>query len=178
MNPKLEPGTEAQAPQDPQVVLLKPPVRVADGADQPVLEVVRAVERVTPLVPPGVVGDRVNSEVAPGQVVHQRYAKLHYGVPPVGLDVPPERGDFVRPVVPVQHRDRAVLDPHRDGALEELPDLGGRRGGREVEVVVLELEQVVADRAADAPRLVAGLLELLGDFQNLVGDGEAVRELH
>src|SRR5206468_11333726 len=95
-----------------------------------------------------------------------------------GLQVPAKRGDFMRPVVPVQHGDRAVLDPHGDGALEELAYLLGRRRGRQVEVVVLESEQVVPDRAADAPGFVAALLELLRDFKNLVGDREAVWKLH
>src|SRR5213076_172986 len=94
------------------------------------------------------------------------------------LQVPAERGDFVRPVVPVQHGDRAVLDAHRDGALEELAHLLRRRRGREIEVVVLEPEQVVPDGAADAPGLEAGVLERLGDLQHLGWDGEAVWEFY
>src|SRR2546426_8505199 len=45
-------------------------------------------------------------------------------------------------------------------------------------VVVLEPEQVVADRPADAPSLVAGLFELLRDFQHLGRDRQTVRKFH
>ena len=178
MDPELEAGAEAQAAQDPQVILLKPPVRVAHGADEPALEVLDPFERVPPFVPPGVVGDRVDGEVPAREVVHQGHPELHHGVPPVGLQVPAERGDFVGPAVPVQDGDRAMLDAHGDGALEELAHLLGRRRGRQVEVVILEPEQIVPDRTPDAPGLVAGVFELLGDLQHLVGDGEAVRKPH
>jgi hypothetical protein len=69
-------------------------------------------------------------------------------------------------IPPIQHRDRAVLDPHRDGAREQAPDLLGGRCGGEVEIMVLETEQVVADGAADAPRLVARFLKRAGDVQD------------
>src|SRR3989441_7713880 len=51
VDPELEPRAEAQRPQDPQVVLLKPPVGVPHRANQLVLEVLGAVERIAPLVP-------------------------------------------------------------------------------------------------------------------------------
>src|SRR5258707_7204346 len=97
-------------------------------------------------------------------------------MPTVGLDILAEGGDLVRLVLRVEHGNRAVLDAYRNGALEEFLDLGGRGGGGEVEVVVGFGEQRVADRAAHAPRLVPGVLELLGDVQHFPRDLEAGRE--
>src|SRR5207302_695926 len=71
-----------------------------------------------------------------------------------------------------------MLDPHGDGAAEQRAHRVRRRGGREVEVVILDAEQVVPYRAADAPRLEAGLFELAGDPEDGVGDGELGREAH
>src|SRR2546427_768449 len=96
-----------------------------------------------------------------------------------------EGGDLVQPVVLVEHADRPVLDPHRHRALEQLAHHVGRRRGRQVELGleriearILEAEQRVPDRAADAPGLITRILEPLGDPKNLVRDGETVGKLH
>src|SRR5438132_10775832 len=124
------------------------------------------------------VGDRVDREVAPGEVVSERDAELHYGVPAVGADVPAERGDLVGPLVPVEYRHRAVLDPHRHRTLEQAPHVLRRRRRGEIEVVVLESEQIVADRAAHAPGFEAGILQRLCDAQHFGRDGQTVGEIH
>jgi hypothetical protein len=138
VNPELEPRAEAQRPQDPQVVLLKSPVGVPYRADQLVLEVVCAMERIAPLVPDRVVRDGVDREVATRQVVHQRHAEFHHRVPAVGLDVLAEGGDFVLALLLVQHGHGTVLDPHRHRALEQSPHLGRRRRCREIEIMILD----------------------------------------
>ena len=122
--------------------------------------------------------DGIDREVAAGEVIHQGHAEPDHGVAPVRLDILPERRDLVRSAPRVEHRDGAVLDPHRHGALEQPADFLGRRGGGEIEIVVLEAEQGVADRPADAPRLIAGGLEPLRDLEDLVRDGEAIGEVH
>src|SRR6267378_1213439 len=178
VDPELEARAEAQRPQNPQVVFLEPPVGVPHRADQLVLEIVGAVKRIAPFVPDGVVRDGVDREVPARQVIHQRHAELHHRVPPVGLDVLAERGDLVLAVVLVEHRNGAMLDSHRHRALEQPAYLAGRRRGRQVEVVILDAQQVVADRAPDAPRLVARAFQLLGDLQDGVGDRQPGGKLH
>src|ERR1051326_5328739 len=175
---EVEARAEAQRPQDPEIVLLEPPVRVAHRANQLLSQVVRALEGVAPLVADRMVGDRVDREVAAREVVGERDAELHHGVPAVGADVPAERGDLVGPVVPVEHRDGAVLDPHGNGALEQAPHCVRGGGGREIEVVVLEVQQVVADRAAHAPGLEAGLLQRPCNAEHFGRDGQTVWKRH
>ena len=80
--------------------------------------------------------------------------------------------------VAVEHADGAVLHPDRHGPLEEPLHLLRRGGGGQVEVLLLVAEQGVAHRAADAPRLVAGLLETPRDRDHLVGNGDARRQRH
>src|SRR5256885_12205824 len=46
--------------------------RVAHRADELLAQVLGAVERVAPLVPHRMVGDRVDREVAPGEIVRER----------------------------------------------------------------------------------------------------------
>src|SRR2546427_424275 len=178
VNPELEPRAEAQRPQDPQVILLKAPVGVAHGADQLALQVRRALEGILPAVRDGVVGDRVDRVVAPREIVHQRDAELHHGVPAIRPDVLAERRHLMGRAALVQHRDRTVLDPHGNRALEQAAHLVRRRRGRQIEIVVLETEQVVPDRPAHAPGLVAGVFQLLRYPEDFFRDWEAGRELH
>jgi hypothetical protein len=84
----------------------------------------------------------------------------------------------VRALRPIEHRDGPVLHADRHGTLEQATDLVRRRGGRQIEIVVLEVQEVVADRAAHAPGLEPRLFERPRDAQHLIGDGEPVRELH
>src|SRR3989441_4513059 len=178
VNPELKPRAEAQRPQDAQVILLKAPVGVAHGADQLALQVRRALEGILPAVRDGVVGDRVDRVVAPREIVHQRDAELHHGVPAIRPDVLAERRHLMGRAALVQHRDRTVLDPHGNRALEQAAHLVRRRRGRQIEIVVLETEQVVPDRPAHAPGLVAGVFQLLRYPEDFFRDWEAGRELH
>src|SRR6185503_18859058 len=50
VNAKVEARAEPQGAEDAQVVFLKPPVGIADGANRFLFQVGRAAERVTPLV--------------------------------------------------------------------------------------------------------------------------------
>src|SRR6267378_3078375 len=178
MDPELEARAESQCAQDPQIVFLKAPVGIADRADQLLAEVLLALKRVAPLVRDRVVGDGVDRKVPARQVVHERHAELNHGVASIGLNVLAKRRDFVRLIGGIEHRHRAMLDPHWHGALEHFLDFRGRRRRGEVEIVVLEAQQVVANRPADAPRLEARVLQLPGDLQDLGGDGQLRWERH
>ena len=178
MDPELKTRAEPQGAQNPQIVFLKPPVGIADGADQLLREVLLPLKGIAPLVPDRMVGDGIDREIAPRQVVHQRDAELDDGVPAVGVNVLPKGRDLVRLIGAIEHRDRAVFDPHRHGALEDLLHLGRRRRGGEIEVVILEAEEIVADRTAHAPRFVPRVFQLCGDFQHFIGNGELRGERH
>src|SRR5207247_8684559 len=71
-----------------------------------------------------------------------------------------------------------LLEPSGDRVGEQPAHRVGGRGRREIEVVVLKSQEIVAQRAADAPRFEAGGLELPCNAQHLIGDGQTVRELH
>src|SRR5207302_3767424 len=96
----------------------------------------------------------------------------------ISLDVLADCGDLVLAVLLVEHRDGAVLDAHRHRALEQAAHLVGRRRRRQVEVVILDLQQVVADRPPDAPGLVARAFQLFRDPQHRVGDRQPGGEVH
>src|SRR5207247_6863526 len=104
--------------------------------------------------------------------------QLPYRVLPFGLDVLAERGHLVLAVLLVEHGDGAVLDPHRHGALEQPLHLAGRRRGRQVEVMILDPQQIVADRPPDAPRLVARAFQLFGDPQDRIRNRQPGGEAH
>ncbi len=108
---EVEPGREAQRPENPEVVLPETRLRLAHRADQLRFDVHRSVERVAPFVPQRMMGDRVDGEVAAGEVVLEGHAVLHHGVAAVGAHILAEGRDLV------------VSPPgaHRDGA-EALPD--------------------------------------------------------
>jgi hypothetical protein len=178
MDPEVEARAEAQRAQDPEVILLKPPIGIADRPDQLLVQVLGTLERVLPGVPDRVVGNRVDREVPACEVVHQGHAELHHGVAAVGADVLAKRRDFMGLVRPIEHGHRAVFDPHGHRALEQTPDLGRRGRGGEIKVVVFESQEVVAHRAAHAPRLIPGRFELRGDLDDRVGNGQLSGKRH
>ena len=116
------------------------------------------------------IGEGVDGEVAPGQVVLERDAVLHDRVPAVGLDVLAEGRHLVQQPLPVEHAHRAEPEPDRHGTRKEPQDLLRPRRGGDVEVHLGIAEQGVPHRAADAPRLEARALEHAGDVQHLLGN--------
>ena len=70
----------------------------------------------------------------------------------------------------IEHRDGAVLDPDGHGPLEQLLDFGRRRCRREIEVVILDAKEIVADRPTHAPRLEPRILQPPRDFHDFRGD--------
>src|SRR5690242_16929903 len=97
---------------------------------------------------------------------------------PVGLDVFTEGRDFVRLALAVEYGDRAMLDAYRHRPPEQLPHLVRVRRRGEVEVVMREPQEGVPHRAPHAPGLEAGVLQLLGDPQHIVGDRDPGWESH
>src|SRR5205823_7814480 len=91
MNAKFEARAEAQPPQNPQVILLKSPVGIADRADQLLREVLLALKGIAPFVTDRMIGDRIDREVAARQIIHQGDAEFHDGMPAVGLNILAER---------------------------------------------------------------------------------------
>jgi hypothetical protein len=125
-----------------------------------------------------VVRNRVDGEVAAGQVLVQRDTELDRRVAAVGRDVAAEGGYFVRFPMPIEHGNRAVIYTYRDCALEEALDVSRPRGRCEVEVVVLETEEGVPNGSANAPGVKARGLERFRDRQHLAWDVERVWEHH
>jgi len=170
-------GRRNESPEDPQVVFPKALERHAYSTDHSGLEIGQAAEPVPPLVPERLISNRVDGEIAPGEVLVERCPVFHHRVPTVGRNIFAERGDFVMtPASP--HRHRAKPLSHRDGVLKQLLDDLGCRRSRHVVVGVHLAQQRVPDGAADTPRLMTGGVQRLGDFQDIFGDFEAIREMH
>src|SRR6185437_13833441 len=98
---------------------------------------------------------------------------------PVGAHIPAKGRYFVHDPFAIEDADRAVGHPDRNGAMGKEPNDVGRAGrGRKVPIAVQVTKERVADRAADAPRLVPRRLEPLCDVENrargMQGGGWAV----
>src|SRR5439155_13046724 len=77
-----------------------------------------------------------------------------------------------------RHGDVSDHEPTLQRALEQPASLGGLRRGRQVKDMILDPQQVVADRPPDAQRLVARAFQLLGDLQDGVGDRQPGGKAH
>src|SRR6266849_7522934 len=84
--------------------------------------------------------DRVDGEVAPRKVIHERDAELDDGVSPIRLDVFTESGDLMDPSVFIQDADGSVFDAHGNDAPEHLLHLLWRRRGGEIEHMFSNLD--------------------------------------
>ena len=129
-----------------------PDPRVADESDMARLEIVEAAEIVENLSAGGVGAERVDREIAAGGVFFPVLGESHLRPPPVGRDIAPKSRHFDRPAGE-DGGDGAMgdsggnrLDP---GLLEPANHLVGSETSGEVDVVDVEIEQGVADAAAD-----------------------------
>lgn len=122
------------------------------------------------------VGNRVDRKIPAREVVSQGDAKFHYGMTTVGPNVLAEGRYLMETILRVDHRDGPVLNPDRNGARKQAADLLGKGGGRQVEIMVLEIQQIVPNCAADAPRLVTRRLEFPGDVQDFRWNREPLGE--
>ena len=147
---------KAKAPENPQGVLLKPPVRVPHAAEASPAEVLPAPEGV-PELSPEVPGHGVGSEVPPGQVLVQGTGKgdgLRAAVVPVG-PVDPVGRDLHRALRRFDG-DGAVPQPRGQSLGPEYPQgLLRLGGGSYIPVPRAPAQQGVPDTAAHAPRLMA-----------------------
>ena len=129
-------GVKAEEAQDAKVILADARLGDADEADPPGREIGDASGRV---VERAVGGGRkgVDREVAPFGVPPEVASEPHHRVPAVGLDVLTQRRDFERQAA-IEHRDRAMREPGRDGAqpgaLGSSHDGLGQRRRREIDV--------------------------------------------
>ena len=138
------------------MVFGEPSVRVADGADGFVGEVVAAVDVVDDLIGLAVVEEAVDGEVAAGGVAGGVGFELDgLGVAAVEVGaVGTECRDF--DAVP---EDDAEVGADQFGAGEEGGELGWLGVGGDVEILGLAAEEVIADAAADQIGLVAAGVE-------------------
>ena len=100
---------------------------------------------------------------------------LDHRVPAVRLHIPPERGNLVHPVLPVQHADRAKLNADGHGSAEEATHLRRRGRGRQIPIEVSRPQQGIAHSSANAPGVEARLLKRTGDLNDRSGDLQAIR---
>src|SRR5207237_4913072 len=73
-------------------------------------------------------------------------------------------------ISPVEHSHGSVLDSHLHGAFEHLLDLGGRRRGRKIKIVILDTEEVVSNRSPNTPGFEPRILEPLRDVHHFRRD--------
>jgi hypothetical protein len=166
----LEPEArrETDAPERAQTILGHPAVGITNRAHDLARQVILPAEGVAPLTPGRTICDRVDREVAAGQVVVQRGSELHDRMTAVGRHVAPERRHLMEHPFVVEDADRPELDPdgNRSTSAEHPAHLLGSCRGRDVPVLVRNAQEGVPHAAADAPGLVASGLQLLRDIQH------------
>src|SRR6185295_11321340 len=175
---KAEPRREPERAQDPEVVLSESLRRIAHRAQHAALEIIRAAERIAPLMSQRMVGNGVDGEVAPGEIVIQRHSVRNHCVTAVGRNVAAESGNLVHRPVTVEHADGTVLESNRSRATKQRLNLLRRGGSGEVVVGMRVSQKRVSERASHTPGLVSRLLQLASDLQDLFGNRERRRELH
>jgi hypothetical protein len=146
-----------------QPVLAHPLARIADGANELSIQILLAAVRIAHFILARRISDGVDGVVAAGEIFVEGSAELDDRVPPIGLNVTAKSRDLVHHVVMIEDTDGPELDPDRNGALEQLPNLRRLRGRRQIPVEVRMAEQRVANRAADAPGLEARVFQPLRD---------------
>ena len=158
--PKVQASEEPRHPEQSQPVLSEALLRVPDRAQNALLEVAPAANRVHQLSREGVEVEGVEGEVAPRRVLLRRGHQAQLGRPSsiarAGLDA--ERGDLEVLAVAEDAHD-PERSPHGDRPREEcLHDLG-RCGPCDIQVVELPPQEQVPHAAAHQVGLVAVALE-------------------
>ncbi len=147
----------AEEPEDAQIVLGDPLVRVADEAHAPGGNIVKPADVIVHDAG-GVDRQAVDGEVAPLRVDDPVAAERDLGLAAERLGILAQRGDLERMRIDDQ-RHGAVVDAGRHaldaGRLGAADHFGGQRGGRDIDVADRNLQQRVADRAADHARFLA-----------------------
>jgi hypothetical protein len=131
-----EPCREANRAQAAQSVLAHTIAGAADGPHHLPRQVAPTVERIVQNISGGRVGDRVDGEVAAGEILVEARSERDDRVAPVGLDIAAKGGHLVHPAGAVDHADRPELDPHRNRPAEDALHLLRRRRGGEIPVEV------------------------------------------
>ncbi len=179
----LQRGDEASGAEHPEPILGEALGRLADGADDPLLEVAEAAEGVDEGVGVEVEGDGVDGEVAAGQVLGD-LGEVAYlvGAASVGVGALAPEGGHLVGVAVEEHGDGAVVDPGGDDPGEEALHLLGERVGAHVVVSDLLAPEQVTDGAPHHPGLLAGAAEppaqLVDRRRDGGGDLGGGRDLH
>lgn len=179
---EAQPGAELDGAHHADGILLEPEVRIADGPDDPAVQVVHAPDVVEDRVVAHVVEEAVDGEVPPEgvlfgapegvvaadvQVGRLLVALLLFerqAVLEVGLAA--ERGDLHDLVAAEVHVRQPEAPADEPAVPEELLDLRRPRRGGDVEVLRLAPQHEVADPSADqvggVPRAVQAVEDLQG----------------
>ncbi len=161
LHPESQGSREAHSAQYPQRVLVEAPFRLADTADNPPADILRAAEFVEKSALRAV-GYAVHREISPGDVLAQApgecdgirtAAVVVFTVHPVG--------GYLHRLPLRQHRYRAVLQPgfYQLHAGEHALGFLRQRGGGYVVVVGLYPHKAVAHATADDVRLEPGAFQ-------------------
>ncbi len=166
---EVECGGEADGAEHAELVFADAQARIADGADDALLEILLAADVIDDLVGDGIEEEAVDREVAALGIVLGVGECDAVGMAAVGVGgVGAERGDFdLAGGARAEDRDDAErgADGERAAMAEEIADLIGRGARGDVVVFGGEAEEFVANAAAGPERFEAGSAELLGDFE-------------
>ncbi len=153
----------AEEPEDAQIVLSDALVRIADEAHAFGKDIVEAADMIVHDAI-GVDRQAVDGEVAPLRIANPVAAECDPGLAAERLGILAQGGDLERLAIDHQ-RHGAVLNAGRDaldaGRLGAADHLGGQGSGRDIDIAGRNLQERVADRAADHARLLAVAIKQL-----------------
>ena len=167
---EAQPGGEPQAPHDAEGILLKAPLRVAYGPEDPRRQVTPSIEGICDAAPE-IHGDGVYRKVPAGQILSERAAEgdgVRAAVVGVAA-VLPEGGDLH--ASSAANGDGAVLEARRDGSGgKEGHDLLGQGAGSHVPIPRLPAQEHIPDSAANSVGFIAAALQGMEDLDDIFWD--------
>ena len=161
---EVESRGEPHGPEHAEPVLLEPALRIPDRPDEPELQIPHAAHMVDRVLGPGDLQEPVDREV-PALYVLPLVDGVCHGVRPPAVAVsvvPPKRGHF-GDVVAVGHSDHAVAATELPRAREDRDHLVGKGACRDVAILHLQAQLLVADAAANPVGLVTATDQFADD---------------
>ena len=154
---------DPEKPQDAQIILSYPLVRISDEADTPCRDIVQSADVIVHDAI-GVNRQPVDGEVAPLGIAHPIASERDFRLAAEGLGVLAQRRDLERLGFD-DERHRAMFNTGRyaldAGCLGAADHFGGQGGGRNIDIADRNLQQRIADRAADHARFLAVAVQQL-----------------
>jgi hypothetical protein len=163
---KSKTRSESNGPERAKAIFPHSFARLADSADNPVLQILATMEGIAKLMTTRRIRDCIDRVVASRKIFVQRRTEIDDRVPSIRIHVATKCRDLVHDIVRVQNSNSPKIDSNRNGSREKIPHLLRMGGSRQIPVEMGMPEYRITHGSANAPRLEACFLERVRDFAN------------